>query len=152
MACNKYIRIARKLQTACKKIFGIKLLIDQRQWYHKDKDMAVTVYTLYQVMLSEKGTASKIKLFQTYSQIQLVLFLRDFWYTLNNWEVPHDNTMWEDIKKKYGEQAEPSETDPVINSNRDALGRIDTTGTAVCDELYQSWKCAGSGANDTGII
>ena len=69
MAGSKYIRIAKKLQSACNKQFGVKLLIDQRQWYHKDKDTAITVYTLYQAVLNDTGKSSKLQLFQTYSQI-----------------------------------------------------------------------------------
>lgn len=139
MAANKYIHIAKKLQTACKKLFGVKLLIDQRQWYHKDKDTALTVYTLYQVTIDEKGKTSKLKLFQTYSQIQLVLFLRDFFYTLNGWEVPHDNKTWEDLKQKYGERKEPSEEIP--GDYAKLKSGIDSDRTAVCDELYKSWQC-----------
>ena len=117
MAGVKFIRIARKLQTACNKQFGVKLLIDQKQWYHKDKDMVITVYTLYRTVFDEaKNKSSKIKLFQTYSQIQLVLFLRDYWYELNGWEIPTDNEIWEGVKKEYERKEEPSDTEPLIET------------------------------------
>ena len=45
-----------------------------------------------------KNRDVNIELFSTYSQLQLVLFLRDYWYTLNGWEVPQNNTVWEEIK------------------------------------------------------
>lgn len=137
MAGTKYIKTAKKLQTACKKVFGVKLLIDQRQWYHKDKDMAVTAYTLYQVS-NNQTTRTKIKLFQTYSQIQLVLFMRDYWFELNGWEVPHDNKMWEDLKKQYEERNEPTAENPEV-SNGDTQS-INANRTTICDELYTSWK------------
>lgn len=112
MAGTKYIKTARKLQTACDKQFGVKLLIDQRQWYHKDKQTAITSYTLYQVLDAENGkNASKVKLFQTYSQIQLVLFLRDYWYELNGWDIPTDNEIWEGIKAQNGEEKSLQNTD-----------------------------------------
>ena len=119
MAGTKYIRTARKLQTACKKLFGVKLLIDQRQWYHKDRDQTMTVYTLYQVTIDEKDKSTKIKLFQTYSQVQLVLYMRDYWFALNGWEIPTDNKVWEEIKQKYGEKKEPTEQTPTAAISED---------------------------------
>lgn len=150
MASSKYMRIAKKLQTASRKMFGVKLLIDQRQWYHKDKDMAITSYTLYQV--DENVKSAKIKLFQTYSQVQLVLFMRDLWYELNGWEVPTDNKIWEGIKRKYAEKEEPTEESPSVNTGESVTGRkLNSDRTAVCDELYTSWKCKRSNKNDRSV-
>lgn len=151
MAGSKYIRIAKKLQTASRKLFGVKLLIDQRQWYHKDKDMAVTAYTLYQV--DEDKKPSKIKLFQTYSQVQLVLFMRDLWYELNGWEVPTDNEIWEEIKRKYGEKQEPTAQTPGRDDkSKSESGRgINSDRTTIYNELYPSWKRQRGGKNDTTV-
>lgn len=118
MAVTKYIATARKLQTACNKSFGVKLLINTRQWYSKDKDRAITQYSLIQTIQNEdKGKEVNIELFKTYSQVQLVLFLRDFWYELNGWEVPHDNIEWEEIKAEYGRTKEKEKSD-IIAANR----------------------------------
>ena len=150
MAGNKYIRTAKKLQTACNKQFGVKLLIDQRQWYPKDKDMAITVYTLYQAMPNDKKSTTKIQLFQTYSQIQLVLFMRDFWYELNGWEIPHDNETWEELKKQYGERKEPTAQDPETSTeNRNTERQANPNRTAVCDELYTGWQRNRSSTHDS---
>lgn len=151
MAATKYMRIAKKLQTASNKLFGVKLLIDQRQWYHKDKDTAVTVYTLYQV--DEINRSSKIKLFQTYSQVQLVLYMRDMWYELNHWEVPTDNKVWEEIKRKYGEKEEPTAQAPTDDdTGKSESGReVDSNRTAVYNELYPSWKRKRSSEDDTAV-
>ena len=146
---GKYIRIAKKLQTAAKVKFGIKLLIDQRQWYHKDKDTAVTCYTLYEVTTGKRGGSAKEKLFQTYSQIQLVLFMRDLWYHWNGWEIPTDNEVWEGIKRKYEERGEPTEDTPATPDNTDK--RRWTAGSSratVCEELYSVWKRNGSSEKD----
>lgn len=143
MASTKYIRTARKLQNACKKVFGVKLLIDQRQWYHKDRDTALTVYTLYQAMIDENDKRSKVKLFQTYSQVQLVLFMRDFWYNLNGWEIPTNNKVWEGIKQKYGEKEEPTDEEPTDKPKRSE--RAERNRTAICDELYQNWESDNGG-------
>lgn len=153
MAGSKYMRIAKKLQTACKQMFGVKLLIDQRQWYHKEKDMAITVYTVYQVVFdNKKDKSSKIQLFQTYSQIQLVLFLRDYWYDLNNWEIPTDNEVWEKIKEDYGKRKEPSAQEPSTgNSDEKESGRgTDRYRATIRDELYTSWKRNRGSKNDSG--
>lgn len=146
MAGSKYIHIAKKLQTACNKLFGVKLLIDQKQWFHKDKNTAITVYTLYQVI--DKDKPSKVKLFQTYSQVQLVLYMRDYWYELNGWEVPTDNKMWEDIKRKYGEKEEPSETAPVDAGSKDRWS-TNCNRTAIYNELYSNGEYNGSSKGDS---
>lgn len=116
MAVTKYIATARKLQTACNKSFGVKILINTKQWYSKDKDRAVTQYRLIQTIPNEdRAKETNIELFRTYSQIQMVLFLRDYWYKLNGWEVPHDNLEWEEIKARYGGE-EKQETGPIIET------------------------------------
>ena len=144
MAGTKYITIARKLQNACKKQYGEKLLIDQKQWYHYDKETTVTVYTLFKAT-GEKGKSGKVKLFQTYSQVQLVLFLRDYWYELNGWEIPHDNEKWEEIKREYGETKQ-TESGP---TNKGSKWGIDSNRTTVRDELYSMWKHDRSGKENT---
>ena len=95
-----YLHTAKKLQTACRKLFGVRLLINSKQWYSEDKDMAMTFYTVQKIDFEDNKKIST-ELFRTYSQIQIVLFMRDFWYTLNGWEVPTDNPVWEKIKEQY---------------------------------------------------
>ena len=145
---SKYLTTAKKLQTAFKEVFDVKLLIDQRQWYHVHRDRPMTVYTLYQVPNTDKGKSSRVELFKTYSQIQLVLFMRDMWYELNGWEIPHDNEVWEEIKAKYGKQREPTDEIPTY---KERSGISQSVGAAICDELYTGWKCNGSGQHDTKI-
>lgn len=121
MAVGKYLTTAKKLQIACRKRFGVRLLINTRQWFSEDKDRAITQYTLCQTVYHWEDGEKKNKrpkretnteLFRTYSQVQLVLFLRDYWYELNGWEVPHDNEVWEEIKAEYGRTKEPSAKEP----------------------------------------
>lgn len=113
MAGN-YLHTAKRLQTACRKSFGVKLLIHSKQWYSEDKDMAMTLYTIAQAVYNEeKQKMVTVELFKTYSQVQIVLFMRDFWYKLNGWEVPTDNEKWEEIKEKYAEKGKPSAVNPV---------------------------------------
>lgn len=103
---SKYMGLAKKLQTAIKHKFGINLLLNTTQWHHKDKDICINVYTVKQsVWNKEKNKQITTDLYTTYSQIQLVLYLRDMWYELNGWEVPTDNETWENIKHGKGADA-----------------------------------------------
>lgn len=96
----KYTAIARKLQSAINKLTGDKILFNSRQWYKEEQQRAVTQYIVLRVR-EESGKKVTEELFKTYSQIQLVLFMRDYWYTLNGWEVPTDNLEWEEVKAEY---------------------------------------------------
>lgn len=95
--------IAKKLQTVCNQMYGVRLLINSKQWFSDDKNRAITQYTIIQTK-KEDGKTSNVTLFRTYSQVQLVLFMRDYWYTLNGWEVPQDNEVWEEAKRQYATQ------------------------------------------------
>lgn len=105
-----YAQLAKKLQTAINQRTGAKLVINTQQWYSQDRKRPITIYIVRQVF-SDPNTNHKksIQLFRTYSQIQMLLFLRDFWYDLNGWEIPTDNEMWEELKKRYGQEEEPIE-------------------------------------------
>lgn len=109
----KYIALARKLQSACNKQFGTRLLLNSRQWYSEDQHRAVTVYSIHQSVRKEGSEKDiSVELFKTYSQVRLVLFLRDYWYKLNGWEVPKDNKMWEEVKDQNVENGtENTETE-----------------------------------------
>lgn len=97
-----YAQLAKKLQTAINQRAGAKLVINTQQWYSEGKHRPITIYIIRQVFIDPDTKHKKsIQLFRTYSQIQMLLFLRDFWYELNGWEVPKDNEMWEDLKKQY---------------------------------------------------
>ena len=111
MAGVKFINTARKLQTACNRLFGVKLLINQKQWFNTDRKRAVTRYDILQtIQTGDEEHTKNILLFSTYSQIQLVLFLRDYWYELNGWEVPTDNIEWQEIKERYGQNTNKNKT------------------------------------------
>ena len=86
---------------------GYKILYSTSQFYSEQQDRPVTQYIIKQVVEDKEltGTNNKrrsyIELFKSCSQIQIVLFLRDFWYEINGWEVPTDNEMWNTAKQKY---------------------------------------------------
>lgn len=101
---RQYLSVTRKLQRAINKNTDCPLLINIGQWYSEDKGCPITVYTVKQACKPENGKKrNNIVIFKTYSQLQLLLFFRDYWYKLNGWEVPTDNEKWETIKVNYVE-------------------------------------------------
>lgn len=124
MAMGKFLTTARKLQTACNERFGVHLLINQWQWFSKDKNRAITVYTvLHSIPDEENRKDINTVLFSTYSQVQLVLFLRDYWYELNGWEVPTDNEEWEAIKRQYAENKQYNKSQNNTGTNDTGIGQ-----------------------------
>lgn len=102
-----YAQIAKKLQNAINRQSDSKLIINTKQWYSEDRKRVVTCYVIKQSKAPEPGEGKSkktaaVELFKTYSTIRMLLFLRDYWYTLNGWEVPTDNIEWEEMKEEYG--------------------------------------------------
>lgn len=102
---NSNSTMIHKLQTAINSK-GYKLLYNTSQFYSDKQNRPVTQYVIRQVVSDDTGTTPikrnrHIELFKSCSQIQVVLFLRDFWFEINGWEVPTDNELWNEAKKKY---------------------------------------------------
>lgn len=88
-----------KLQQAIN-LKGGRLLYCTSQFYSIKQNRPVTVYHVKQAEIEEdSGKTKSIELFRSSSQLQIVLFLRDFWYEMNGWEVPNDNPIWDEKKK-----------------------------------------------------
>ena len=82
---------------------GEKLLIDKIQFFSDDENRPISLYRICRPVFDpKKGRNKKEKIFETASQIQVVLFLRDYWYHLTDQEIPTDNEMWNEIKRKQG--------------------------------------------------
>lgn len=111
---SSYFNTAKKLQRAINTKFKLKILVNTTQWYSDDKDVPINMYTVRQVLNNEKGKKATVELFKTYSTIQLVLFMRDFWYELNDWEIPTDNPRWEELKQRYGRTKRATSEEPII--------------------------------------
>lgn len=101
---NSNSTMIHKLQNAINSR-GYKLLYNKTQFYSEQQNRPVTQYTIKQVVDADDVATNKkhhyIELFKTCSQIQVVLFLRDFWYDINGWKVPTDNEQWNEAKEKY---------------------------------------------------
>lgn len=75
---------------------GVKVLYDARQpFYSKEQKRAVNKYHVKMVTDKEKT----IEVFSTYSQIQVVLFLRDLWDKTNGRPLDTKNEKWNEIRK-----------------------------------------------------
>lgn len=100
-ASNK--AMIRKLQMAINQHGGC-ILLDKSQFFSDEQNRPISIY---RVCTKNEKTGKKVKLFETSSQIQIVLYLRDYWFLMNDKELPTDNTMWEEVKQKkhlkYGE-------------------------------------------------
>lgn len=110
-----FARLAKKLQSAINKRTGegAKLLINTQQWYSQDKGRTITSYVIKQSTMDNRNSyRHNVEMFRTYSQVQMVLWLRDYWYELNGWEVPTDNEKWEELKQDYAKTGEASDASP----------------------------------------
>ena len=105
MAAGGQSRAIKKLQQAL--IYeGELVLITTSQFYSKDKHKLVTRYHIKKQVQDEvnDNKSTVTELFSSCSQIQICLFLRDYYFTVTGREVPHDNPIWEEAKAKWIEE------------------------------------------------
>lgn len=89
----------KKLQRAIN-LRGEKLLYNTTQFYSEEQGRPITLYVVKKAVWdTQKNKNMNIELFKSTSQIQIVLFLRDYWYKLNGLEVPDNNELWNEVKK-----------------------------------------------------
>lgn len=104
MAAAGQTRTIKKLQQALQ-MEGELILISTSQFFSLEKQTTVTRYHIKkQVQSGEKYKSSQVELFSSCSQIQITLFLRDYYYEIKGYEVPQDNPYWLAAKKKYFEE------------------------------------------------
>lgn len=93
----------KKLQLAINQTFKEQLLYERRQFYSKQQQRPINSYIIKKTVFNTaKDKEETVELFKTSSQIQVILYLRDYWYELNGWEVPMDNPEWNMIKARDG--------------------------------------------------
>lgn len=91
----------KKLQTALN-INGMRIMYCTYQFYSENEDRPITMYCIKQAVWDgKKEKYVNMDLFKSTSQIQIVLFLRDMWYTLSGKELPQDNEEWNKIRDSY---------------------------------------------------
>jgi len=92
----------KKLQKAINENFGAKILVNKTQYYSKDADRVLELLVIKKAVWDkEKQRFKNIELFSSASDVQIVLWLRDYWYELNGWEIPTDNEEWNKAKQAY---------------------------------------------------
>lgn len=97
MASN--VTMIKKLQHALNSR-GLKILYQTQQFYSEDQQRPVTCYVIKQAIWNEQKQKNiNIELFKSFSQIQIVLFLRDMWFEVNGKELPTDNETWNKIRE-----------------------------------------------------
>lgn len=98
---KKFTPTIKKLQKAINITFDRKILVNKTQFYSNTSDNIIEMIVIKQAVWDEeKRKIINVKLFESTSDVQIVLYLRDLWYRLNGWEIPTDNEMWNEIKKK----------------------------------------------------
>ena len=99
MAAGGQSRAIKKLQQAL--IYeGELVLLTTSQFYSQDKHRVVTRYHVKKQLQDEenKNKSTIVEVFASCSQIQVCLFLRDYYYSVIGQEIPHDNPIWEEFK------------------------------------------------------
>lgn len=95
----------KKLQKAINEKYDARILLNKTQFYSSKTDSPVELIVIKQAIWdSERQKYKNVELFSSSSDIQIVLWLRDYWYELNGWEIPTDNEEWNKAKAKYEER------------------------------------------------
>ena len=80
---------------------GCKILYGTTQFWSREENRPIKMYKVEQAVIDdESGKTKKIKLFETSSQIQVVLFLRDMWNEINGLPEDTSNKYWNEVKKQ----------------------------------------------------
>ena len=99
MASN--IKTIKKLQMAINLNCPFKILYTTNQFFSVDQQMPVTKYCLRKASLNyETHRSESVEIFSTYSQLQVVMYLRDLWHVWLHNEVPKGSELWENIKMR----------------------------------------------------
>ena len=82
-----------KLLTAIN-INGGRLLLDRVQFFSEEQVRPITLYKVNEIR------GKKRTLFDTASQIQVVMFLRDYWFIMQGKELPTGQKDWVKIRER----------------------------------------------------
>ncbi len=95
----------KKLQRAINDKFDAKILLNKTQYYSAEANRALELLVIRQAVWDEyKQKFKNVELFSSASDVQIVLWLRDYWYELNGWKVPTDNESWNKVKEQYNKR------------------------------------------------
>ena len=102
MAAGGQTKTIQMLQMALRQE-GVIISIATSEFYSVDKDKMVKRYFVKKQIQDpdNKFKSTMEELFSSCSMIEVTLFLRDLLYKQRGQEVPTDNPIWEERKKKY---------------------------------------------------
>lgn len=116
---TNYRATMKRLQLAINEKFGARLIINKTQFYSIETERPISIYIIKQTLYNpENGRKTYVELFSSSSEVQCVLWLRDYWYELNGWEVPTDNRRWLAEKQKYYEKQQTVEKEKPARSGK----------------------------------
>lgn len=102
---KKFGPTIKKLQRAINEKYQENILINKTQFVAESDGKIIEMLIVKKAIWDEnKKKMKNIEIFSSTSDVQIVLFLRDYWYELNGWEVPTDNESWNKAKRKYMEK------------------------------------------------
>lgn len=99
------LEMIRKLQIALNSK-GMKILCNRSQFYSEQQQRPITMYKVCQSVIdAETEKTRHLVLFTSASQIQVVLFLRNLWYLINEKPIPPTNKMKgsKEFERKWNE-------------------------------------------------
>ena len=95
-------RTIKRLKIAIRNKYDIKLLVTTKEWFSEQNKVLMPYYIIYKHNYDPKTRkSSQEEICRCGIKIQVVLFLRDYWYTRNGWEIPKDE-YWDEKKERYG--------------------------------------------------
>lgn len=101
MATQTNLAMIRKLQMGINNTFPEeRITYNTTQFYSNDQKRMITLYIIKKTIVSDTEKNQYLTLFKAASQLQVVMFMRDYWYLLNGWELPTDNEVWNEIREK----------------------------------------------------
>ena len=90
----------QKLQRALN-MRGMRIMYSTSQFYSAEQDRPITIYSIKQAIWDEdKGKFINQELYKNTSQLKILLYLRDIWYTVNGRELPPADEQWESERRK----------------------------------------------------
>lgn len=118
----------RKLKIAIRQKANIKLLITTKEWFSEEKQVLMPYYIISQHHYDPKTKKStQEELYKCGNKVKVVLFLRDYWYTINGWEIPKDK-FWDEEKERYNVRYDGARKNKTARSQKDTT---DSSGREV---------------------
>lgn len=80
---------------------GKLVTLTTRQFVGRVDKKIISMYSINESAWNDETQRyEQSELYSSPSMIRIVLYLRDMWYTLNGWELPTDNAIWNAIREQ----------------------------------------------------